>query len=57
MSDRVHIWLIVGVSLIVLYSSLSMLNIQVSLKYEVSNDPCLSVVSGRDLCADYERMK
>ncbi|WP_165370585.1 hypothetical protein [Hymenobacter persicinus] len=34
-----------------------MLDVQVSLKYEIGDDPCRSVVSGRDLCAAYEHAK
>ncbi|AIZ64069.1 hypothetical protein PK28_10830 [Hymenobacter sp. DG25B] len=57
MSDRVHTVLIIFSSFAVLCAGLSLVSVQVSLKYETGADSCLSLVSGRDLCADYRFMK
>jgi hypothetical protein len=57
MSDRMHTGLVVAISLLVLYAGLCILSVQVSMKYETGIDPCYSVVSGRNLCTDYEWMK
>lgn len=57
MSDRQHTALIVFCSLAALWAGISLVSVQVSLKYETGVDGCLSTVSGRDLCASYHLMK
>ncbi|WP_426492181.1 hypothetical protein [Hymenobacter sp. 102] len=57
MSDRMHTWLVVAVSLLLLYVGLGIVSVQVSMKYETHHDPCFSVVTGRNLCADYQFAK
>ena len=57
MSDRMHSWLVVAVSLSLVYVGLGIVSVQVSMKYETHNDPCFSVVTGRNLCADYQLAK
>ena len=57
MSDRMHTWLVVAMSLLLLYAGLMIFSVQVSIQYETHYDPCFSVVTHRNLCADYQLAK
>ncbi|MBG8554038.1 hypothetical protein [Hymenobacter guriensis] len=57
MSDRLHTVLIILFSFASLWAAISLISVQVSLKYETGVDGCLSAVSGHDLCASYSLMK
>ncbi|RSK24163.1 hypothetical protein [Hymenobacter metallilatus] len=57
MFDRMHSWLVVAVSLMLLYAGLKIVSVQVNMQYETHHDPCFSVVTGRNLCTDYQAAK
>lgn len=57
MPDRMHTWLVVAVSLLLLYAGLRIVSVQVSMQYETHYDPCFSVVTRRNLCHDYTAAK
>ena len=50
MSLRLRRFLQVLAALVFLFCGLGMMNTMVSLKYEIEDDECISVVSGCDLC-------
>ncbi|NVO85257.1 hypothetical protein [Hymenobacter terrestris] len=57
MSDRGYAWMVGLVGLALLVTAFGAINTQVSLKYELLNDPCISVISGRNLCDEYQHSK